>query len=121
MKETYVEQPLWLKLPAEEKIWHTYWTCMGQSVKQSWLSRCLKRVQSKTPCIVVFHSKEEAEANSASPGTLWKWNGKPAVPITLSDAMQQARKLGLHGVAIKGFQNGEWRILKIYRANEPLL
>jgi len=81
------EKPSWLELPESEKLSHTYWVCYGTSIN-------LETTPRESRCFIIFHSKEETEADACCKGLL--------------------------GVKVKGYVDGKWAILKFYPADVPL-
>jgi len=107
------EKPSWLELPESEKLSHTYWVCYGTSIN-------LETTPRESRCFIIFHSKEETEADACCKCENWIWDKKPAQPTTLKETMFDARSKGLLGVKVKGYVDGKWAILKFYPADVPL-
>lgn len=114
--------PAWLDLPEKSE----YWTCTGtyhgppaETKRSFWKRRAPKPEIEKTH-LILFYTKEDAEAFASLPNEIWTWNGEPAVTRTLSDAMFVARKRGNSAVAVASYQNGAWVTVKEYPAGVPL-
>lgn len=119
---TFSDKPEWLDLPEEEKLRHTYWTCYGtiKREKRNFFKMIFSK-KSKEIWVMIYHSQEEAEADACTPNEFWTWNGQPAKKTTLGKAMMQARSGNSLGVAVLGWINGGWSILKKYPKEIPLL
>lgn len=120
--DTSVAPPLiaketWTGLSEEAKIKHTYWACTV-ALPRKFLGLTIKRCEVKGTWVAVHHSKENAEAHACTLGPM-DWDGQPAEPITLPDAMRQARRRKRLGIAIMGYLNG-WTVIKRYHAGVPL-
>jgi len=107
-------QPAWLELPEKAE----YWACRGIVEKSKWWQR--RRTRKSLGWIVLSYSKEDAEAFAATPNSLWTWDGNPAHPIFLKDAMREARTTARPGVKVQSYQDGDWRTVKKYPAGQPL-
>jgi hypothetical protein len=119
-----LEKPHWLELPEEEKQTHTYWvtygTVRGIKPNRKWWQRKPKQ-QVRRRFTAIMHSKEEAEAHSCTEHSNgWVWDRRPATPITLQEALSDARVCGRDGVHVVGYRDGEWVVLKEYLSGVPL-
>ena len=106
--------PAWFPEDQREPEFVPMWTCKGTRL----LGTGTKPVNERW--LAVYRSKEEAEAGSCIPNLNWEWNRKPAVVLSLKDAMAEARADGLKGVRLKGYENGEWVTLKEWLCEVPL-
>ena len=106
-------KPSWLELPDEEKQSHTYWVCYGKNIN-------LDSVPKSDRWKFIYHSKEQAEAAACRKNDCWVWDGEPASSVYLKNVMFKARSGGHLGVKIRGYDNGEWKILKVYPVDVPL-
>jgi hypothetical protein len=112
-------QPDWFEQTEEEWQKRTYWTCYGRDQKaRTWLFRVLP--ESKFT-LQIFYTKDEVECDSARIRRGWIWNGEPAEPILLRDAMYQARRYGNKAVACKAYRDGQWVKVKTWPCSVPLL
>ena len=124
------EKPDWFNLSENEKLEHLYWSTSGTmapkevEVKPRWFWQKPKKEvihpDNSNRYLYCYHSKEEAEAAAVDSDEFWEWDGNPAKTVTLPELMQIARKSHRAGVVVRGFKNGEWAVLKVYYANEPL-
>lgn len=114
-------EPDWLSLPDglidPEAV--TLWSCRGTDItpRRKWWQR---RLKDQPRWRVLTYSKELSEAYDAHPRSCWKWDGKPAQPITLASAMVEARVGGDTGVRIRGFRDGKWIVIREFPAGVPL-
>lgn len=110
--------PSWFAESCEGKriLWGTYGDYPKQ--KRKWFGRSKL---SGPAWLVLFTTKEEAEAKAASPyDTGWVWDGKPAGHRRLADVMFEARQRGKIGVIVQSYQNGHWIDIATYPADVPL-
>jgi hypothetical protein len=124
IKENLDQKPSWLELPEEEKVKHIYWACWGypKPSKTNLFQKIFKKKTKKSkPYKVINTSKEEAEAYISFISNIFVWNQKDAKPITLQQALREARCANAPGVRVIGFQNGQWTTLKTYLSPEPLI
>lgn len=110
--------PSWFDEPVPEK--RLLWTCWGNYPKPKWHQR-LKNKPPARRWKTLFTSKQEAEAHASIPHESgWVWDGKEARYTSLDDTMMNARRLGLLGVKVKSYQNGQWIEIARYPADVPL-
>ena len=70
--------------------------------------------------IAVFESIEDAEAYGAGGWSEMIWDRQSAVPITLYQAMTEARRSGRPGVVLMGYVCGRWTSRRTWPASVPL-
>lgn len=112
--ESITEKPLWF--PREEEIMSEYWACHVVR-KKSWIGRWKRKHAQREDFRAIFLAAEEAEAYISDNAD---WDGKPARPITLGDAMRSVRHYRSDGLELLHFSNGVWTVLKRWLAKEPV-
>ena len=114
----------------EPKWWphkSEYWSTFGSypdPPKRGWWQRSKPEPEKKPAWSILFYTKEDAEAYTASIGGKgangWVWDGNPAGLRPLKVAMRKARLDGDMGVQVMSYVNGKWVSVKEYPAGVPL-
>jgi hypothetical protein len=111
-KQNIDAAPEWLEAAFPQK--REYWTTKGTFPNGRNVAEC--------DCwILVYYSKEDAEAASVDPGSSgWAWDGEPAHSFQLSDKMFEARKEGNKGIRVLAYVNGKWETVNEFPTRAPL-
>jgi hypothetical protein len=90
---------------------NTFWFCCG---KQTWKRLRFNKKKLGPLAFYLFKHKEDAELHAAISGEWFRWDRRPAKPISWDEAVRSAQKLNCDVIQILEFTAGNWEYKLVY-------